>query len=271
MNSIIPFTKIHGAGNDFIVINNRKKHIHNRDNSFIRQLCDRHKGIGADGLMLIDYQIPKQFKLTYFNANGEMAEMCGNGARCAVYFTHLVNPDIFDFKFNVGQSLYSGSVTGTNQVRVIWNHSPEYIDLKGLDKIISPEFDRFTFINSGVPHLILLVKSSLDDLDFLKWGPFYRNHSLFQPAGTNVDFIKISDNKLYIRTFERGVESETLSCGTGALAAAAAVANWEYLKLPVEIIAKGGNLKVGLTEKGQYWLEGPVYKVFNGQINRDDF
>ena len=273
MNSIIPFTKMHGAGNDFIVIDNRKKNIWVRSNSFIRQLCDRHKGIGADGLMLIDYQIPKQFKLTYFNTNGEMAEMCGNGARCAVYFMHLVNPDIFDFKFNIGQSLYSGSVTGTNQVRVIWNHSPEYIDLKGLDKIISPEFERFTFINSGVPHLILLVKSSLDedDLDFLKWGPFYRNHSLFQPAGTNVDFIKISDNKLYIRTLERGVESETLSCGTGALAAAAAVANWEYLKLPVEIIAKGGNLKVGLTEKGQYWLEGPVYKVFNGQINRDDF
>ena len=271
MNSIIPFTKMHGAGNDFIVIDNRKKYIRDLENSFIRQLSDRHMGIGADGLMLIDYQIPGQFKLTYFNPNGKIAEMCGNGARCAVYFMHLVNPELFDFKFSVGQSLFSGSVTGTNQVRVIWNHSPDFIDLEGLDKIITPEFERFTFINSGVPHLILLVKNSLDELDLRKWGPFYRNHFLFQPAGTNVDFIKITDNKLYIRTFERGVEGETLSCGTGALAAAAAIGNWEYLKLPAEIIAKGGNLKAGLSEKGQYWLEGPVQKVFNGQIKRDDF
>jgi diaminopimelate epimerase len=132
MNSIIPFTKLHGAGNDFIIIDNRKKYIQDRDNLFIRQLCNRHKGVGADGLMLIDYQIPGQFKLTYFNANGQTAEMCGNGARCAVYFMHLVNPELFDFKFSVGQSLYSGSVTVTNQVRVIWNHSPEFIDLEGL-------------------------------------------------------------------------------------------------------------------------------------------
>jgi diaminopimelate epimerase len=271
MKPDILFSKMHGAGNDFILIDNRSNNIQPDDNSLIKRLCDRRLGIGADGLMLIDYQNPARFRLIYFNADGETAEMCGNGARCAVFFMHLAKPKLSDFEFSVGNNEYSGSVTGKNKVRVTWNKAPRIIKQDGLAKIILPAYEQFAFVNSGVPHLILQVKNNLDELDIRKWGPYYRQHSFFQPAGTNVDFIKITDNNIHIRTFERGVEGETLSCGTGALAAAAAAINWGYLKSSVHIISRGGNLQVGLSENGKYWLEGPVQKVFDGKINKDDF
>jgi diaminopimelate epimerase len=271
MKSMIPFTKMHGAGNDFIIIDNRKNHIKPGENSLIKKLCNRHLGIGADGLMLIHYKNPVHFRITYFNADGQPAEMCGNGARCAIFFMQLVQPEITDFVFKVGDVEYSGFVTGINSVRVIWNEAPQIINRAGLGEIITPDFERFAFVNSGVPHLVLQIKDNLDKIDIRTWGPYYRQHVFFQPAGTNVDFVEIADNKIHIRTFERGVEDETLSCGTGALAAAAAALDWGYLKLPVQIITNGGTLQVGLNENDKYWLEGPVQKVFEGKFSKSDF
>jgi len=271
MKLTIPFTKMHGAGNDFVLIDNRKNQIRPGENSLIKNLCDRHLGIGADGLMLIDFKDSAHFNLTYFNADGQPAEMCGNGARCAVYFIHLLQPEITDFEFKVGDVDYSGAVTRPHSVRVIWNKAPQIINQPGLSEIIAPDFEQYVFVNSGVPHLILKVKKGLDKLDVSKWGPHYRHHRFFQPAGTNVDFVRIADNKIHIRTFERGVEAETLSCGTGALAAAAVVKEWGYLKLPVQIDYPGGKLKVGVNKNGKYWLEGPVQRVFEGIINANDF
>ncbi len=271
MKSDIPFSKMHGAGNDFIVIDNRLNHIKPGEIQLISKLCDRHLGIGADGLMLIQYEDPVRFRLSYFNADGEPAEMCGNGARCAVLFMHLMYPELSHFEFKVGNVEYSGDMTGPKRVRVIWNEAPQFITGKDLSKILSPDFERSAFVNSGVLHLVLQVKGNLNELDIRKWGLYYRHHNFFQPVGTNVDFIKIADNKIHIRTFERGVEGETLSCGTGALAAAAAVLDWGYLKLPVQIITQGGTLQVGLHENDKYWLEGPVQTVFEGKFSKSDF
>jgi diaminopimelate epimerase len=270
MGTRIPFVKMHGAGNDFILIDNRKNYIDKKDYEFIRQMCRRHFGIGADGLMLLDFKQATDFELTYFNADGRAAEMCGNGARCAIYFMHTLNPEIKKFRFGIGDARYEGEVTADEQVRVFWPETPVILDAAKLTALVPPEFDKFVFVESGVPHLVLHYSSDLDTLDVKKWGAYFRNHDIFKPRGANVNFVQLSKGKIKIRTFERGVEGETLACGTGAIAAAYAAKFWGEANLPVRVLAKGGILGVG-ESGGQIWLEGPVKTVFSGYVDSDGF
>ncbi|MEJ2634239.1 MAG: diaminopimelate epimerase [Calditrichia bacterium] len=271
MKNEIPFIKMQGAGNDFVVIDNRPSYLDGTEIEIVRKLCDRHFGIGADGLMLLDFRQPDHFSLKYYNSDGKPAEMCGNGARCAVYMMHLLNPAHKEFDFGVFGEPYSGSVTGTNRVKIYWNRSPLIINIAGLEKEVPTEFKRFLYVNSGVPHLVLEVQGELGNFDITGWGAFFRNHPLFSPQGTNVNFVRLHDHEVTIRTFERGVEGETLACGTGALAAATAVHHWGQSPFPIDIQARGGLLTVdGSSDLSNMSLEGPVRRVFTGSVKRTD-
>ncbi len=268
----IKFVKMHGAGNDFILIDNREGLFPGTDDKLIRKLCSRHLGIGADGLMLIRFTDPAEFSLQYFNADGFPASMCGNGARCAVYFVHLLNRDYERFSFSVSGVSYSGQVTDLEKVRIVWSGLPDILPDPGIQEEIPEQFSRYLYVDSGVPHLVLEAAAGVDNIDVEKWGAFFRNHPSFAPAGTNVNFISRKNSSIQIRTFERGVEGETLACGTGAIAAAMAALRWFSMDPPVQVVARGGVLLVGINERsGMFWLEGPVRKVFDGMVDLESF
>ncbi len=264
----IPFTKMQGAGNDFILIDNRHNYFTGSESSLFAALCHRHYGIGGDGIMLINFDDPQNFELQYFNASGKPAEMCGNGARCAVHFVHNLFPEYKFFEFRISAQTYQGNVTGKQRAKIFWEENPKIMDSKDLAGEISQNFESHLFVHSGVPHLILKADKPLESIDVMNWGNYYRYHDFFQPAGTNVNFIRILKDKIKIRTFERGVEGETLACGTGAVAAALAVVHWGLLDYPVEVQATGGKLKVGYDfDKSSVWLEGPVQITFRGEFD----
>jgi len=272
MKSEFPFYKLQGAGNDFILIDNRLNDFSGVEESVFKNLCNRRFGIGADGLILIDFHEPSFFFLKYFNSDGRPGEMCGNGARCAVYFMHLLHSAYKKFGFEISQKFYRGEVTGKNQVKIIWSFRPELKTIDESELNIPVEFDSALLVNSGVPHFILDLKDELDSFNVKKWGSYFRNHEFFSPKGANVNFLKFLGNKIYIRTFERGIEGETLACGTGAVAAAIAGKYWNKINFPVEIVARGGILKIGVDDKEEtLWMEGPVRKVFTGVLNLKDY
>lgn len=263
---------MHGTGNDFILIDNRAGFFSGREHGLFKRLCHRNFGIGADGLMLIDFGTPQEFSIQYFNSDGKPADMCGNGARCAVFFVHLLNPEINDFTFSVHKKSYRGRTEKKEWTQVFWNETPAIKNDFDLNMIDPDEFSQALFVHSGVPHLILEVREALSKVDVNRWGKYFRNHSEFAPNGVNVNFIKIFKDYLQIRTFERGVEGETLACGTGALASAISADYWKKLKFPVKIFARGGQLQVGKEENtGRMWLAGPVKVVYQGSFNRDNF
>jgi diaminopimelate epimerase len=272
MNKNIQFTKMHGAGNDFIVIDDRPTMLGKEKNVVIRNLCRHHWGIGADGLMFLEPIGGKEYVVHYFNADGFPSTMCGNGARCAAYFLYKLHPEEKDFILKMGINRYPARITARNQVEIIWDYTPELKVPHELDKLIAGKFRRAIFVDTGVPHLVVQVDSPLAEFEVEKWGTFYRNHDLFSPAGTNVNFIQPGADGIHIRTYERGVEAETLACGTGAMAAALAVKNWDLAKFPVKIHTRGGILEVGKTADNLHlWLQGSARHVFSGTFHLNDF
>jgi diaminopimelate epimerase len=211
----VPFVKMQGAGNDFIVID----HAVGIDYSvFARKACDRHMGIGADGVMVLDGSSTGDYRMRIINADGSEAEMCGNGARCmAVYIAHkfALVPEIFSMETIAGKIL--AKVDGESaQVRL--SDPKDYRP----NIQIKVEGHKLTghFINTGVPHAVIFVQG-LQEMDVNGLGQLVRHHSVFAPKGTNVNFVeKIKDGCVALRTYERGVEAETLACGTGSVAAA---------------------------------------------------
>jgi diaminopimelate epimerase len=271
MKREIPFFKFHGAGNDFILIDNRQEYFRGNENEIFQQLCSRRFGIGADGLMLLSFRECHTFRLQFFNADGKRGEMCGNGARCAVYLMHLLCPNHKFFRFEIHEKWFESEIKGDNQVKITWEFAPkiEKIDESILD--IPIKLQRYLSVNSGVPHLMFVPEQSLDRLDVFKWGKYFRYHDYFAPNGTNVNFLKFRGKRIYIRTYERGVENETLACGTGAVAAAIAGKEWDLTQFPVEVVALGGILRIGFDEtRERIWMEGPVKKVFTGVIELDN-
>ncbi len=250
----LKFLKMEGSGNDFIVpLNLNLKKIE----KFIPFLCDRRRGIGADGVLFSLKDKKYDFKMVYYNSDGGKAEFCANGARVLIYLNYLETKKR-KFKFFADDGEHLGEYLGKNNVKL---------------KMINPFFIKnlkisgreYTLINSGVPHLIR-EEEEIENIDVVKEGRFLRFHEFFRPAGTNVDFIQLSENKIKIRTYERGVEDEVLSCGTGAVASAF------YVRLKnggdkFEILTKGGDiLKVEFNESGTY-LTGRVKLSFKGEID----
>jgi diaminopimelate epimerase len=268
--SIIHFQKWQGAGNDFIIIDNRDGQAGSLSPQSIKRLCDRHFGIGADGLMLIGLSPGFDFEMIFYNSDGNPAEMCGNGGRCIAAMAW--NSGIFHNKANflTTDGPHEALVIGPDLIRLRMADVPEIENIDLSDAGVS-SIPTGVFLNTGVPHLVVFVPDP-ERIDVDSSGRRIRNLQRFAPAGTNVNFVKADGRTLHVRTYERGVEAETLACGTGNVAAALA-AEWtrnngfdEY-----DCFARGGRLKVSFTRAGKnlfsnVWLEGPAVKVFEGEV-----
>ena len=265
---MLRFTKMNGAGNDFILIDNRMGDVR-LDRSQIARLCDRHRGIGADGVLLLEKPGNRaDFRMRYFNADGGEAEMCGNGARCFARFANKVAAAKEKISFETQAGVISAELKGD----LVTLGMTEPTDLRlHLELGIAGENKTVHFVNSGVPHVVIPVPN-IDDVDVRREGAAVRYHKIFSPSGTNVNFIdKRGAKKIAIRTYERGVEDETLACGTGIVASALIFGATEGCHGPMTVLARGGDeLQVGFeTVAGRFCnvtLTGPAQFVFEGTI-----
>ena len=271
---LLHFYKMNGAGNDFIVIDNRDLSI-SLDDDTIAALCDRHRGIGADGLLAVEpAEKGADYKFRYYNADGGEAEMCGNGARCFGFFTaHLGNEDE-ELPSSVSFETIAGTLTAEivgEEVRIAMSE-PKDLELNTPAKIDGFS-DVFHFLNTGVPHVVSFV-DDLENTDVFNVGRASRYHSHFAPNGTNANFAQALDpNHLVLRTYERGVEGETLACGTGVCATALLHALATGAASPVHVTVRGGDtMRVDFTKDadGSFAsakLTGPADFVFDGVIS----
>jgi len=265
---MLRFTKMNGAGNDFILIDNRAGDIR-LDRSQIARLCDRHRGIGADGILLLEEPSNRaDFRMRYFNADGGEAEMCGNGARCFARFANKIAGAQKKISFETPAGVIAADLVND----LVTLQMTEPTDLRINMKLpVTNEGKTVHFINSGVPHVVIPV-SRIDDVDVRREGSAVRYHKMFSPNGTNVNFIeKRAPNKIAVRTYERGVEDETLACGTGVVASALIFAIIEKANGPITVIARGGDeLQVGFEKNDNEFrsvtLTGPAEFVFEGSI-----
>jgi len=253
---MIPFHKYHGTGNDFIIIDNRDgKLLFNKEK--IIHLCHRNFGIGADGLMLLENSIHTSFKMRYYNSDGNEGSMCGNGGRCIVAFAKKLNIVNNEIIFEAVDGIHHAEIFNS-EIRLKMN------DVNGIEKIGNDYY-----LNTGSPHYVKWV-SQLESLDVIQEGRNIRYNNRFKSLGTNVNFIEQKEDQFLIRTYERGVENETLSCGTGNVAAA--IVNSldkgnDYFS--VNLKTKGGELnvtfqKVDAVTFKDVWLKGPAEFVFEG-------
>jgi len=264
------FYKIHGAGNDFIFIDNRDREFKNPEPRFVSHLCKVHTGIGADGLLLLENSSVADFKMRYFNSDGYESEMCANGSRCTCYMAKLLG--IIDKKhsFEAGDGVHSGEIINTEKVsvEVLLNRDNNLLTFP-VDFKLPNSISFIDFLNTGVPHLVLECKN-LDLVPVDELGRALRFHSYFMPEGTNVNFVEKIEMgasiELRVRTFERGVDAETLSCGSGVTAAAISF----YKRIDkksknIDILTRGGRLTVSLSDNLEsIFLEGPVKILFKG-------
>ena len=265
---MLRFTKMNGAGNDFILIDNRAGDIH-LNPSQIARLCDRHRGVGADGILLLENPSDHaDFRMRYFNADGGEAEMCGNGARCFARFANKVTEGEGKISFETPAGVISAELVGD----LVTLQMTEPTDLRlSIPLRIGAEKRIVHFINSGVPHVVVPV-AQVGDVDVPREGSALRYHEMFSPKGANVNFIeKRGADKIAVRTYERGVEDETLACGTGVVASALVFAVTENAKGPITVIARGGDeLRVGFDRIDKQFrnvtLTGPAEFAFEGTI-----
>ena len=265
---MLRFTKMNGAGNDFVLIDNRAGNVHlNRDQ--IATLCNRHRGIGADGILLLEKPSNRaDFRMRYFNADGGEAEMCGNGARCFARFANKVAGAQDKISFETLAGVISAQLNGD----LVTLQMTEPTDLRLNVKLpVGGRNRTVNFVNSGVPHVVIPV-SRIDDVDVPREGALIRYHEMFSPKGANVNFIeKRGDWKIAVRTYERGVEDETLACGTGVVASAIIFAASENINGPVGVLVRGGDeLQVGFEKTEMQFrnvtLTGPADFIFEGTI-----
>lgn len=257
LNEIL-FSKFQGTGNDFILIDDReKKHTQNTEELF-RLLCDRKFGIGADGLILIRNHEKANFEMVYHNADGKKGSMCGNGGRCAVVFAKKLGLCTDEGTFVHDGTLYS--------FRILSNDFIELAILKQKPEVKQLHNEVTFFVNTGSPHYVQFV-TDVENTDVTEHGKKIRNSDMFKPDGTNVNFVQVLDkDKIYVRTYERGVEAETLSCGTGVVAAALCFMVLSRQNLHEVIVkTKGGLLIVQFLPDDSINLVGPAMKVFEGK------
>ncbi|MCF8304440.1 MAG: diaminopimelate epimerase [Bacteroidales bacterium] len=259
---IIPFHKYQGTGNDFIIIDNRENYFPD-DKNVIRNLCDRKYGIGVDGLMLLEHSELYDFKMRYFNADGKEGTMCGNGGRCLAAFAHRIGIAGDHTKFLAIDGEHEAEILETFKMLAI-------VNLQMSDVTSVQSFDDHYEINTGSSHYIRFV-DEIEKLDVTAQGRSIRNSPAYIDSGINVNFVKQYHDHIFVRTYERGVEDETLSCGTGVVASALATA----LKTKSEqdkyiVMTKGGKLRVNFSKNDNgfkdVWLEGPATYVFKGEI-----
>ena len=251
------FYKYQGTGNDFILIDDRANVFPLKDVSLVARLCDRRFGIGADGLILIQNAATSDFKMVYFNADGNESSLCGNGARCTIAFANFLNCIDDKTTFEAVDGLHSAHIDG------------DIISLQMHDVSKIKAFENHTFLDTGSPHHVEMVEE-LKTFDVYGNGKRIREGSPYYMTGTNVNFVEqLAKDQFAIRTYERGVEDETLSCGTGATAVALAMyENKKTTATKIKINVQGGVLEIQfeVTDKGysQIFLSGPAEQVYSG-------
>jgi diaminopimelate epimerase len=261
------FTKMNGAGNDFVMLDNREMS-HQIDKTVIARLCDRHRGVGADGLIAVEpAQNGADFRMRYYNADGGEAEMCGNGARCFARFASRIAGKTGAITFETMAGAIGARLLG-DEVQLAMS-APHSLAI-GTELIAADEKFTVHFLNTGVPHAIVFVED-LEKADVVRLGAALRHHTHFAPRGTNANFVaELPGGGIAIRTYERGVEDETLACGTGVTAAALIFARLTGSSSPVRVQVRGGDtLQVGFETSGDGWknvtLTGPADFVFEGE------
>ncbi len=260
----IPFTKMHGAGNDFVVVDDRALEFPLDDKAFIQRIASRRTGIGCDGIILLQPSEVADLRMRFVNPDGNEVEMCGNGARCLARFAHDLGAAPERMKIETQAGIVHAEVLGTT-IRLILT-DPTDLQLN-LDAGMQWPVD---FVNTGVPHAVAWV-DDLQAVDLPVAGSALRFHEQFAPNGTNANFAKVEpDGTLSLRTYERGVEAETLACGTGAAAVAVLAAERGWVKLPVPVHCAGGyDLVINLV-RGTTTLTGGAATVFDGEIEYGD-
>lgn len=256
----IELSKFQGSGNDFIILDNRQNLYNNITPQQVKFLCNRHFGIGADGLMLLNNKESYDFEMVYFNADGNPGSMCGNGGRCIVKFASMLGIKRKEYSFVAIDGVHEAKINLDKEI------SLKMKDVDEVDFVL----DNFV-LNTGSPHVVKYVKEAAG-INVVSEGRKIRNSKEFLKEGVNVNFVEtLSDDEIFVRTYERGVEDETLSCGTGVTASALTAAHNEKGFNRVEVSTVGGKLsvefeKVSDTEFKNIWLSGPAEFVFSATI-----
>lgn len=254
----LQFSKYHGAGNDFVLIDNRTQFFDADNVDLINWLCDRRFGIGADGLMLLENHDSYDFEMRYFNADGKEASMCGNGGRCivafAAYLKIIEKETCFLAVDGEHHAVYENGI----------------VDLQMIDINHHQKLSNAFFMDTGSPHYVEFV-NDISKVDVVNQGRAIRESEQFAPEGTNVNFVQKNNNQLTVYTFERGVEDETLACGTGITASALCASLKDNDSINhYQVKAKGGDLEVRFNRTDNnftnVWLKGPAARVFDGKL-----
>ncbi len=256
----ITFYKYHGTGNDFVIIDNRDNRYDSLTPKQVKFLCDRRFGIGADGLMLLKHRDGYDFEMIYYNADGNPSSMCGNGGRCLVKFANQVGIHKYTYKFLAIDGDHEAEIDNNNIIR---------LKMKDVDAV--DEHSTYIVLNTGSPHYIKFM-NDVQETDVVNAGKAIRNSPPYAAEGINVNFVESTgQDSIFVRTYERGVEDETMSCGTGVTAAALMSAHNDRGFNRVEVRTPGGHLsvefnKVGDKEFKDIWLCGPATFVFKGEL-----
>jgi len=256
----IPFTKMHGAGNDFIMVDDRNLVFPLSDKEFIRRIAVRRTGVGCDGIIMLQSSDTADFRMRFINPDGGEQDMCGNGARCIarLAFDRGIAPA--GMKIETGAGILQAEVLDDLIRLSLTDPTDLRLDLEtGLEWTVD-------FVNTGVPHVVAWVED-VQAVNLPMYGSALRYDKLFEPKGTNVNFARVeADGTLSMRTYERGVEAETMACGTGAVAVAVLAAERGRVKLPVPVHCAGGHDLVINTVCGTTTLTGGAEHVFDGEI-----
>ncbi len=252
----LKFFKYQGTGNDFIMIDNRKKFFDTANTDLVKFLCDRRFGVGGDGFILLEEHPDYDFQMVYFNSDGNQSSMCGNGGRCIVQFASDMGV--------IGNETSFLAIDGPHDAYI----EDGLVHLKMIDVDAVETGDGFYFLNTGSPHYVQYVQK-IKDFAVYEEGYKVRNNERFRKEGTNVNFIEKDGDRLWVRTYERGVEDETYSCGTG-VTASALVASLQGMKSPIPVTTLGGDLSISFQKADEgykdIYLIGPAKQVFEGII-----
>lgn len=256
----LTFYKYQGTGNDFIIFDNRNDQVPPLTNKQINKLCDRRFGIGADGLMLLSKKEGCDFEMIYYNADGNESTMCGNGGRCMTRFAAQVGIHKSTYHFKAVDGLHDAEIDMNDVVR---------LKMQDVNKV--EKHSSYSIINTGSPHFVKFANDVMN-VDVVETGREIRYSSAFEAEGINVNFVEsLDEDSIYVRTYERGVEDETLSCGTGVTAAALLSAHNDNGFNRVEVKTPGGHLSVEFEKIDDehftnIWLCGPAEMVYKGEI-----
>jgi diaminopimelate epimerase len=267
----IPFMKLSGAGNDFVIIDNLESIVPYESTDFVAKVCERRMSVGADGVLLVEKSDGADFKMRYFNADGGEADTCGNGARCISKFAYINRIASERMRFETKAGIYESEILESGvKVRM---SNPADVRINFLLRLEDGVYT-VCFANSGVPHVVFFVED-LERTDIINLGGQTRYHDNFQPAGTNANFVRIkSEREIDIRTYERGVEDETLACGTGSIASAVLSALLGKTISPVAVrTASGSALTIHFElddgEAKNVHLEGDARIIYAGELEED--